>query len=86
LAKVRLWRTRLQTLWNILHNQIRPQLADSWLAEDTDTAAHQAMDQLLKAGRNPWMSERPAAVNAMRYFLDDLNALCQAAVALEAYK
>jgi hypothetical protein len=44
------------------------------------------MDQLLKAGRNPWMSERPAAVNAMRYFLDDLNAVCQAAVALEAYK
>lgn len=89
LSKVRLWRTQLQTRWQILHTQIRPQLADGWLAEDTETAAHQAMEQLLKPGRNPWMWEHGdehAAVNAMRYFLDDLNALCLAAGALEVYR
>ncbi|WP_327743430.1 hypothetical protein OHO28_08960 [Streptomyces europaeiscabiei] len=84
------WRTRIVNRWNILHTEVRPGLpGDGWIAEGPATAAQQAVDQLLKAGRSPWKPNNHGengAVVAMLYFLRDVNALCQAAGALQVYR
>ncbi|MFF3578613.1 hypothetical protein [Streptomyces mirabilis] len=88
-SPVSAWRTRILTRWNILHTEVRPGLSgDGWITKGSATAAQQAADQLLKPGRNPWMSDQgeKGAVRAMLYFLRDVNALCQASVALETYR
>jgi hypothetical protein len=83
------WRTRIVNRWNILHREVRPALpGNSWIAEGPDTAAQQAAERILRADRNPWR-EKPtadAAERAVHHFLRDVNALCQAATALEAYR
>ncbi|KUL39907.1 hypothetical protein [Streptomyces regalis] len=82
------WRTRVQSRWNILYNEVRPNLpGNGWIAADSDTAAQQALDRLLLPGRNPWKADQSdgAAVRAMQYFLRDVTALCGAATALDTY-
>ncbi|MBW8797847.1 MAG: hypothetical protein JF597_30955 [Streptomyces sp.] len=82
------WRTRVQSRWNILYNEVRPNLpGNGWIAADSDTAAQQALDRLLLSGRNPWRADQSdgAAVKAMQYFLRDVTALCGAATALNTY-
>ncbi|QIZ01261.1 hypothetical protein HEP87_56125 [Streptomyces sp. S1D4-11] len=82
------WRTRVVGQWDILHGEIRPGLpGDGWIAEGPATAAQQATHQLLTTGRNPWKhpNEHGADV-VMRNFLQDVNALCRTAAALEMYR
>ncbi|MFE9437031.1 hypothetical protein [Streptomyces sp. NPDC006640] len=82
--RMRLWRTALQRSWRRL-DAVRGELADGWIEPATETAAHQAVDDLLTNGRNPWKtSAEVEGAAAMRNFLRDLNALCEAAKAMEA--
>ncbi|PWI15978.1 hypothetical protein DI272_18765 [Streptomyces sp. Act143] len=79
------WRTEVERSWTRLDN-VRAAVADDWIDKATDVAAHQAVGQLLRDGRSPWKANRDQeSATAMRYFLRDLNALCQAAKALEAH-
>ncbi|MFJ3717510.1 hypothetical protein [Streptomyces sp. NPDC090057] len=85
--KMRLWRTGVRTSWQRLDG-VRNQMADDWIDKATETAAHQAVADLLTDGRNPWRrTSDPEALGAaaMRNFLRDLKALCEAAKTLEAH-
>lgn len=86
LNEARRWRTQIVNSWNTLHTQVRRDLpTDDWIPEGPATAGHLATDQLLKQGRNPWI-ETPVgnSMRPLRYFLADLNGLCEAATALQA--
>ncbi|MFJ1975418.1 hypothetical protein ACIO93_43225 [Streptomyces sp. NPDC087903] len=87
-GELRLWRTGVKTQWRRLDEGARGQMADAWIDKPTETAGHQAAEQLLMEGRNPWRQvsdpER-AGVAVMRHFLADLKALCEAAKAMEAH-
>ncbi|MCX5338244.1 hypothetical protein [Streptomyces sp. NBC_00140] len=86
LNEARGWRTRVISSWNALHTQVRRELpTDDWIPEGPATAGHLATEQLLKQGRNPW-NETPVgdSMRPLRYFLTDLNGLCEAATALQA--
>ncbi|MFF4059230.1 hypothetical protein ACFYZ8_21140 [Streptomyces sp. NPDC001668] len=82
-----LWRTGVKTQWGRLDTWARGQAASDWIDKPTETAGHQAAEQLLKEGRNPWRygpdADR-AGIPIMRHFLADLTALCEAAKAMEA--
>ncbi|WP_430378175.1 hypothetical protein [Streptomyces sp. B1-3] len=81
---MRLWQTAVQKSWKRL-DEVRAQMADDWIDKATETAAHQAVADLLIGGRSPWKVNREGDdAAAMRNFLRDLKALCEAARALEA--
>ncbi|MGW1761029.1 hypothetical protein [Streptomyces mirabilis] len=85
---MRLWRTGVKTQWKRLDDGVRGQLTGDWIDKPTETAGHQAAEQRLGDGRNPWrQSPDPerAGVAVMRHFLRDLNALCEVAKAMEAH-
>lgn len=83
------WRTQVKTRWEAFYVGGRPELAEGWLADDTEIAAHHAVEQVMSNNRHPWkglrgISER-AWLDHLRYFLEDLIALCRAGQALEVY-
>ncbi|MGW0582663.1 hypothetical protein ACWD25_43625 [Streptomyces sp. NPDC002920] len=82
---MRLWRMGVQKSWRGLGG-VRAQMADPWIDKATETAADQAVEDLLTGGRSPWKAHREGeGAEAMRYFLRDLKALCEAAKTLEAH-
>jgi hypothetical protein len=87
---MRLWRTGVQKQWDRL-DRARSQISGAWIDKATEIAGHQAVDYLLKEGRNPWFSSRGAATaeksgpTVMRHFLTDMKALCAAAKAMEVH-
>ncbi|MFJ9729395.1 hypothetical protein ACIRP3_42340 [Streptomyces sp. NPDC101209] len=85
-AQMGVWRTAVQTSWNRLGG-VRAQMAGDWIDRATENAAQEALRHLLEGGRSPWKVQRDSeneGLTAMRNFLDDLKALCDAAKALEA--
>ncbi|MET9462447.1 AtpZ/AtpI family protein [Streptomyces canus] len=85
--RMRLWRTAVQTSWTRLDG-VRAQMADDWIDKVTETAAHRAVADLLTDDRSPWKTTsdpETEGADAMRNFLRDLKALCEAARALEAH-
>ncbi|MFD7480596.1 hypothetical protein ACFV8Z_53320 [Streptomyces sp. NPDC059837] len=84
---MRLWKTGVKTQWRRLDGA-RSQMAGDWIDKPTETAGHQAAEYLLMDGRNPWNPNRGAerdGAPVMRHFLADLQALCEAAKAMEAH-
>ncbi|GAA3797250.1 hypothetical protein GCM10022403_033960 [Streptomyces coacervatus] len=82
---MRLWRVGVQKSWRRLDG-VRAEMADAWIDKATETAADQAVEDLLTGGRSPWKAHHEGeGAEAMRNFLRDLKALCEAAEALEAH-
>ncbi|WP_405724462.1 hypothetical protein OG885_00850 [Streptomyces sp. NBC_00028] len=84
LAMAKRWRAQIVNSWSTLHDQVRRGLpTGDWIATGPDSAGHIAVDQLLKPGRNPWLIRQGDGHADMRYFLQDLTGLCEAATALK---
>ncbi|WP_030198225.1 hypothetical protein [Streptomyces sp. NRRL S-87] len=87
-AAVSEWRSRIRVRWTVLNTEVRPTLHGQDWPEAVAAEAQHACERLLVQGRNPWKSTGAEAggVTAMLYFLQDVDALCRAATALEIYK
>ncbi|MFJ5549092.1 hypothetical protein [Streptomyces sp. NPDC093225] len=87
-ASVSEWRSRIRARWTVLNTEVRPTLHGQDWPEDAAAEAQHACERLLVQGRNPWKSTgaEPGRVTAMLHFLQDVNALCRAATALEIYR
>ncbi|MFH9014966.1 hypothetical protein ACH4C6_26760 [Streptomyces sp. NPDC017943] len=88
IMEVRLWKTAVRRQWNRL-DTARSQMPGDWIDKGVETAAHQAVEQLLADGRNPWSvrtaDRERSGVPLMRHFLLDLTAMCEAAQAMKAH-